>query len=65
MPDTNLGYNTMATKIARAIEINNEVVNNVFLDPDLKESLINEFRELEAYVTKYGTNEEICKFYGV
>ena len=55
----------MATKIARAIEINNEVVNNLFLDPDLKEELINEFRALEEYVTKYGSVEDICKFYGV
>ena len=55
----------MAQKIARAIEINNEVCNNVYLDPDLKESLINEFRELEEFVTKYGSTKEICEFYGV
>lgn len=55
----------MAQKIQRAIEINNEVVNNVYLDPDLREDLINEFRALEEYVTKYGTTEDILKFYGV
>lgn len=25
----------------------------------------NEFRSLEEYVTKYGTTEDILKFYGV
>lgn len=55
----------MATKIARAIEINNEVVNNIYMDEESREMLINEFRTLEEYVTKYGSTEEICKFYGV
>ncbi len=55
----------MAQKIARAIEIDYEVVNNIYMDEETREMLINEFRALEEYVTKYGSTEDICKFYGV
>lgn len=55
----------MATKIARAIEINNMIDNNPAMDENVKCQLLAEFIEIEMYVTEHGSNDDICKFYGV
>ena len=55
----------MATKIQRAIEINNLIENNPMMEESTKCQLLAEFIEIEMYVTEHGSSADICKFYGV